>query len=84
MKPNWSEQKVSAGMAPWIAKLAGVPLTLFVQPWYGDGINWRVIIQHHDWTLTLKKRFSDRGTAAEAAVDMAQKLRACSIDEEEK
>jgi hypothetical protein len=61
MSIEWTEQKVSAGMAPWIAEWG--KLTLFVQPWYGDGVKYRGIIQHPDWTLTLKERFLDKETA---------------------
>lgn len=71
---EWTEQKVSAGMAPWLARV-GRWLTLFVQPWYGDGIKWRGIIQHPDWTLTLKERFSDREKATAAVEEMAEKIR---------
>jgi hypothetical protein len=73
MKPNWSEQKVSAGMAPWVAKLSEVPLTLFVQPWYGDGIKWKGIIQHPEWTLTLKKPFPNMREAMVAVEEYADK-----------
>lgn len=55
------EEVPGQGMNPWYSKLG--ELTLFVQPYYGDGIKWRGIIQHAEWTLTLKKSWSQREDA---------------------
>jgi hypothetical protein len=55
------EEVPGQGMNPWMAKLG--ELILFVQPYYGDGIKWRGIIQHDEWTLTLKKIWSQREDA---------------------
>jgi hypothetical protein len=71
-KVEWTEQKVSAGMAPWTAEWG--KLTLFVQPWYGDGIKYRGIIQHSDWTLTLTERFENLKAARRAVELMARNV----------
>lgn len=59
MRCNWVEQKVTNGLAPWIAE-DGV-MQLFAQPWYGDGTNYRGIVKHREWTLTLSQRFRTLG-----------------------
>jgi len=69
---EWIEQVVTAGMAPSIAKIES--LTLFVQPWYGDGVNYRGIIKHDDWTLTLTARFRDLNSAKKAVEHAAAML----------
>lgn len=53
---EWSKTDYNI-MAPHMAKHAG--MALFIQPMYGDGIYYRVIIQHNDWTMTLKKQYKD-------------------------
>lgn len=73
MPLKWKEQDVTAGMAPWIAKRG--KMQLFVQPWYGDGIKWRGIIQHPRWTLVLTEPFSDTGEAMRAVEAMAENMR---------
>lgn len=64
MTLKW-EEVPGQGMNPWRAKLGpGIgDMTLFVQPYYGDGIKWRGIIQHAEWTLTLKKTWTQREDA---------------------
>lgn len=49
-------------------------LQLCVQPYYGDGIHWKGIIKHADWTVTLHRRFSDMPLAMIKTEDMAKKL----------
>ena len=64
MDIKWSRVRVEQGEAPWTATLG--EMTLSVQPWYGDGINYRGIIQHENWTFTLKYRFTDLEVAKTA------------------
>lgn len=72
MSLEWKEQPVTHGLAPWITKLGSI--TLFVQSWYGDGINYRGIIQHKDWTLTIKRKFKILSEAKEAVEQIAKIL----------
>ena len=69
MSLEWKEQVVSHGRAPWIAFMGN--MTLFVQPWYGDGIDYRGIIQHESWTFTIKKKFKTLSEAKEAVEQIA-------------
>jgi hypothetical protein len=63
---EWKRQEVTAGLAPWVATMEGGDLELFVQPWYGDGLNYKGIIQTSDWTVTLKERFKTLEKAQQA------------------
>ena len=56
MMCKWSKAD-NQMMSPHMARHAG--MALFVQPMYGDGIYYRVIIQHNYWTMTLRKRYND-------------------------
>jgi hypothetical protein len=69
---EWKEVSCSLGRAPWIADK--YDLSLSVQPYYGDGIWWKVIVQHSEWTFTLKAHFTSMKSAMLAAENWAEKL----------
>jgi len=70
-KLDW-QQPTGVGQLPWIARVA--TLTLFVQPWYGDGIKYRGIVKHPEWTLTLDAQFTDLQLAMRAMEQWAERL----------
>lgn len=50
-------------------------MQLFVQPMQGDGLWYKVIIQHDQFTLVLKKHFRSLNDAQLACVRWAQRLK---------
>ena len=54
---GWVKQKTNQGHSPWVAELENGELKLFVQPWYGDGVNYKGVIKTPEWTVTLHERF---------------------------
>ena len=69
---KWTQVSCISGRPPWMAEWKN--MTLFCQPWYGDGVKYRGIVRCSEWTLTLAENFTKLELAKEAVEAAASRM----------